>query len=71
MKHILKRYWLPMLSVLIAISCGVGYTIIGSRLSPEGILIEPFALIPLTYVFIAISVISFIIITVINRKKKI
>lgn len=44
------------LSIVASIGCGVAYQIIGSYVAPDGTLVEPFALIPLSFLsgFIAL-----------------
>lgn len=61
-----------LLSVLACIGCGVSYNIIGCYVAEDGRLVEPFALIPLFYIFGFIALISGIVlgITYIVRHKK-
>lgn len=53
-----KIYLLPIISLTIGISCAVAYDVIGSEIAPDGTLIEPFALIPIGWLFIFIGIIS-------------
>ncbi|MFA0195156.1 DUF3955 domain-containing protein [Vibrio sp. 10N.222.55.E8] len=52
----IKLYWLPIIISIVGWGCGVAYTIIGSYIDDHGILVEPFALIPLFYLCQLIAV---------------
>lgn len=56
-----KIYLFPITFFCIGIGCFITYNIIGSYIAPDGTLVEPFALIPIGYIMIAISVITGII----------
>ncbi|WP_102401204.1 DUF3955 domain-containing protein [Haloimpatiens massiliensis] len=58
----MKKYLLSLISFIIAISCIVAYNIIGSKIAPDGTLIEPFFLIPIGWLFIIIGIVSALII---------
>ncbi|MPN38420.1 hypothetical protein SDC9_185944 [bioreactor metagenome] len=60
-----------LVSALAAIICFVAYNIIGAEVLPDGTLVEPFALIPIGYIFLLIFIISFIWNFVISKKHKI
>nr|WP_315020033.1 DUF3955 domain-containing protein [uncultured Aminipila sp.] len=47
-----------LVSALAAIICFVSYNIIGAKILPDGTLVEPFALIPIGYIFILLFIIS-------------
>ncbi|WP_312648542.1 DUF3955 domain-containing protein [Aminipila sp.] len=49
-----------LISALAAIICFVSYNIIGAKLLPDGTLVEPFALIPIGYLFILFFIISLV-----------
>ncbi|QHI71648.1 DUF3955 domain-containing protein [Aminipila terrae] len=49
-----------LISALAALICFVSYNLIGSKLLPDGTLVEPFALIPIGYLFILLFIISLI-----------
>jgi hypothetical protein len=53
-----KIAWLFLIASLV---CGISYSVIGSHIDENGFLIEPFFLIPLTWLFFFISMLSFII----------
>ncbi|MFA9395044.1 MAG: DUF3955 domain-containing protein [Halodesulfovibrio sp.] len=53
-----KIAWLFLIASLV---CGISYNVIGSHIDENGFLIEPFFLIPLTWLFFFISMLSFII----------
>lgn len=61
-----------LLSVLACIGCFVSYNLIGSYVAADGTLVEPFALIPLFYIFAFIAVLSGIVLgaTCIVRHKR-
>lgn len=65
----MKKYIISLISLIISVSCIVLFNIIGSEVAPDGMLVEPFFLIPLFYVFLAISIISFIVSFVLKLKK--
>ena len=52
----------------IGFGCLIAFNLIGSKVMPDGTLIEPFALIPMGYLFIMIGIIATIILVV--KKKK-
>ncbi len=56
---LLKNYWLGTFLSLLAILCLVLYSIIGAELDENGILVEPFGLIPLFWLFLFLGVIAF------------
>lgn len=61
-----------LLSLLASIGCFASYNMIGSHLAADGTLIEPFALIPLFYIFGFIAILSGValgIICIVRRKK--
>ncbi|WP_291569333.1 DUF3955 domain-containing protein [Clostridium sp. UBA4548] len=60
-----------LVSALAAIVCFVSFNIIGSEVLPDGTLVEPFALIPIGYIFLLMFIISSIWNFVISKKHKI
>jgi hypothetical protein len=46
---------LALLFLALATGCALAYRIIGSSVDPDGILREPFALIPLGWLFLALA----------------
>ena len=55
----LKNYWLSCVLFALGVVCLVAYNIIGSSVDDEGMLVESFFLIPLSYVFQALGIITF------------
>ena len=49
-----------LVSASAAIICFIAYNIIGAEVLPDGTLVEPFALIPIGYIFILVFIISLI-----------
>lgn len=60
-----------LVSALAAIVCFVSFNIIGSEVLPDGTLVEPFALIPIGFIFLLMFIISLIWNFVISMKHKI
>ena len=57
----MKKYLFTMILFILGAICFVSYSIIGSEVTPDGTLVEPFGLIPIGFLLIAISIIvSFI-----------
>lgn len=57
------------LSVLACVGCVVSFNIIGSYVAADGTLVEPFALIPLSYIFGFIALLSGIVLGIIYMAK--
>lgn len=55
----LKKYSFASLLCLSGVACLVSYRVIGSYVDENGILIEPFALIPLFWIFQLLAVAVF------------
>lgn len=68
----MKKYILAFITFIVGIGCMVAYGIIGSEVAPDGTLIEPFFLIPLSYLFMTVGVLIAIVISIISliRKRK-
>lgn len=60
----MKKYLFILVPMFIGIGCSIAYNIIGSHVEQSGLLVEPFALVPLSYFFFFISVVSYLIVTV-------
>ena len=56
----MKKYLISIISFLIGAGCMITYNIIGTEVAADGTLIEPFALLPLGYIFLFIGVVSLI-----------
>ncbi|MCY6372064.1 DUF3955 domain-containing protein [Clostridium ganghwense] len=65
----MKKYLLSLISFIVGFGCFVTFSIIGSEVAPDGTLIEPFFLIPIGYLFIAIGIITSIVSFFRNYKK--
>lgn len=52
----MKKYLFAVISFVLGIGCLIAYNIIGSEVTPDGALREPFYLIPLGYLFVAIGI---------------
>ena len=59
-----------LVSALAAIICFIYYYIIGAKVLPDGTLVEPFALIPIGYLFVFVFIISLICSLIFSRKQK-
>lgn len=62
-----KRFSLIIIFLFLSTLCFLGFELIGSKIDENGFLIEPFLLIPIGYIFILLSIISFF---RINKKNK-
>ncbi|MDD2401912.1 MAG: DUF3955 domain-containing protein [Clostridia bacterium] len=60
----MKRYFLSLIPFIIGLVCMVAYNIIGCEVVPDGTLVEPFFLIPMSYLFFAIGIIGLAVNTV-------
>lgn len=69
MKNLMKKNLLTLISFIIGFGCFASFSIIGSEVAPDGTLIEPFFLIPIGYLFIAIGIITSIISFFYKHKK--
>lgn len=68
MKMMLKKYWLSMLLFMLGFACLAAYKVIGSSILDDGMLNEPFALIPLFWLFMMFGV-STLVITLFKKSK--
>lgn len=64
----MKKYTVALISLVLSILCGVAYNIIGSEVAADGTLIEPFFLIPMSYLFLAIAVVLGLVSLITSRK---
>ncbi|MCT4563631.1 MAG: DUF3955 domain-containing protein [Maledivibacter sp.] len=53
----MKKYLLTLISFIVGFCCLTTYNIIGAKVAPDGTLLEPFYLIPLSYIFIFLGII--------------
>ncbi len=65
----MKKNLLILIPFILAVGCFIAYNIIGSEVAPDGTLIEPFFLIPMTYLFMLIGIIASIVSFFRNSKK--
>ncbi|NGP45691.1 DUF3955 domain-containing protein [Bacillaceae bacterium SIJ1] len=56
-----RKYLYASIPVIMGAICMVSYNIIGSRVEPDGTLVEPFFLIPLGYLFSFVGIATLII----------
>lgn len=57
----MRKYLISILTFVSGSICLILFKLIGSRVSAEGTLVEPFFLVPVGYVFIAIAVVAAIV----------
>jgi uncharacterized membrane protein len=67
----MKKYLLASTPILLGVVSLIIYSIIGARVAPDGTLEEPFFLIPLSYLFVLIGIISVLFVAVISMFKKV
>lgn len=60
-----------LVSFLASMTCIISYEVIGSYVTPEGFLVEPFALIPLAYLFGLLGLLSGISLGIVRGIKRI
>ncbi|MEN8078729.1 DUF3955 domain-containing protein [Clostridioides difficile] len=66
----MKKYLVSIISIGISVLCFILFELIGSEVLADGTLKEPFFLIPISYLFIIIAVISMIIVFIKNKSYK-
>lgn len=64
-----KFYLLANIPTFIGIGCFLAFTIIGSEVTPDGILIEAFYLIPIGYIFILMWILASLVLWIYTRIK--
>jgi hypothetical protein len=67
----MKKYLLASTPILLGVVCLIIYSLIGSRVAPDGTFVEPFFLIPLSYLFVFIGIISVLFVAIISMFKKV
>lgn len=65
-----KIYLWTIIPFVLAAICGITYSIKGSYVAPDGMLVEPFFLIPLTWLFLGLGIIAAIVIGIKKIIKK-
>jgi hypothetical protein len=53
------HYWIAVLFWLLALVCFLAYRLIGSSIDEDGVLVEPFFLVPLFWLCIVLGCIAF------------
>lgn len=68
----MKKKFLLLIPFIIGIGCMVAFNIIGSEVAPDGTLLEPFYLIPMSFLFMAIGIILVLTVNIVSffRKSK-
>lgn len=66
-----KIYLIPLVPLILGLCCFVAFNIIGSKVAPDGTLIEPFFLIPIGWMLILVGFVSGIILYLLMCFKKI
>ncbi|GGE80270.1 DUF3955 domain-containing protein [Priestia taiwanensis] len=64
-----KKYLFIGIPLLLTIACMISFQLIGSEVAPDGTLVEPFFLLPIGYLFLAISIVSAILIGITSFMK--
>jgi hypothetical protein len=54
----MRKYILSLIPCIMGLGCFISYEIIGSYVSSNGTLVEPFFLIPIGYFLVAIGIIA-------------
>ncbi|WP_242274161.1 DUF3955 domain-containing protein [Bacillus cereus group sp. BfR-BA-01310] len=54
----MKKYILALILFILGVGCLVSFNTIGSKVTPDGTLVEPFYLLPIGYSLIATGIIS-------------
>ncbi|MFD3449529.1 DUF3955 domain-containing protein [Microbacteriaceae bacterium 4G12] len=65
-----NKYLLASTPIFLGVVCIVIYNIIGSKIAPDGTLVEPFFLIPLSYLLASIGIILVLFVAIISMFKK-
>ena len=65
-KLLLRRYWFPVASSASGLACHTTYNAIGSYVADDGTLVEPFALIPIGFLFYVIAALSAVVVAVLH-----
>lgn len=65
-----NKYFLASIPMFLGVACLIIYSFIGSKLAPDGTLIEPFFLIPISYLLFFSGIISLLFVAIISMIKK-
>ena len=63
-----NKYKIATTLIVICIMCFVSFELIGSEVDENGFINEPFALLPIGFIFICSSVVLFIVFALIKKK---
>jgi len=66
----MKKYLFSLLSLVLGIGFWIAYTIIGSEVAPDGTLVEAFYLIPMGYLFLALGLVSLLLVFTVSVFRK-
>ena len=66
----MKKYFIIFIPFIISIGCFLFYSLIGSKISSNGTLIEPFFLVPIGWFFFFITIISSLLLLIFYIYKK-
>lgn len=66
----IKKYGVPLVGLCFGLFCLVRYQMIGSYVAADGLLVEPFYLIPLGYLGLMTAVVSFLVIALKTKTHK-
>ena len=66
----MKKKFLILIPFIIGIGCVVAYSIIGSEIAPDGTLLEPFYLIPMSFLFMTIGIILVLAVNIVSFVRK-
>ncbi|MBU5675419.1 DUF3955 domain-containing protein [Alkaliphilus sp. MSJ-5] len=65
-----NKYLFASTPMFLGVLCLIIYSMIGSRVEPDGTLVEPFFLIPLSYLFVFSGIISLLFVGIISMLKR-
>lgn len=66
-----KKYLLASTPIFLGVLCLIISSLIGSRVEPDGTLVEPFFLIPLSYLIVFSGMISLLFVAIVSMIKKV
>ena len=64
-----KIYIIPLTFSVLGLGCWVAYVIKGSYVAPDGLLIEPFYLIPVGWLFIFLGL-AILVVVILSKKNR-
>ena len=65
-----NKYFLASIPIFLGVACLIIFSFIGSEVAPDGTLIEPFFLIPISYLLFFSGIISLLFVAIISMIKK-